>query len=148
MPFKRRSYSVVFFYLVSTSNVTTKSPDVTPNKRTYKLGFLLPFVEGRTCLTSHQKSAHLYAQAVIIALEHLKNDKSLTFNVTWVWNDTMCNESTAIRQQVWQLNDGVDVFIGPGRSCATTSRNAVAFNKPVMSYVSKKSNIRGIMANF
>ena len=100
------------------------------------MGFLVPFNNGETCQAHLRSYAGQYASAIIVAMEHIRNDTSLNFSLTWVWNDTKCNESKAIQQQFWQLNNGVDAFFGPSRSCATTSRNAVAFNKPVMSYVS------------
>ncbi|XP_028406590.1 atrial natriuretic peptide receptor 2-like [Dendronephthya gigantea] len=103
-------------------------------RRTYKMGFLIPFNDDKTCLSQPDKPASQYAPAILIAMDDIKNDTSLTFNLTWVWNDTMCNESLALRQQVWQLNNGVDVFVGPSTNCATFARNAVAFNLPVMSY--------------
>ena len=48
----------------------------------------------------------------------------------------MCQEFLAIKQQIWQLNNGVDVFVGPANGCEHTFWNAVAFDKPVMSFVS------------
>ena len=103
-------------------------------KRDYKLGFLLPFNNAK--VSARHLRGYAYAQAVLIAMEEIQNNTSWNFNLSWVWNDTMINESLALKQQVWQLNHGVDAFIGPALSCATSSRNAVAFNKPVISYVS------------
>ena len=56
------------------------------------------------------------------------------FSLTWVWNDTMCQESLAVEQQIWQLKNGFDVFVVTG--CEHTSWHAVTFDKPVMSLVS------------
>ncbi|CAB3978900.1 Hypothetical predicted protein, partial [Paramuricea clavata] len=122
---------VFFLYAPVLEGKSVSSSDV---RRTYKLGFMLPFNADTACDAHLRSYAGQYAPAILVAMEHIRNDTSLNFNLTWVWNDTMCNESKAIRQQVWQLNNGVDAFFGPGKSCATTSRNALAFNKPVISY--------------
>ena len=114
-----------FFPLISGSDV----------KRPYKLGFLIPFNEGKPCKEVTSYYAEQYAQAIPVAMEKV-NSLNYNFNLTWVWNDTMCQESLAIKQQIWQLNNGVDVFFGPVQGCAYTSKTAVAFNKPVMSFVS------------
>ena len=103
-------------------------------KTTYKLGFLVPFNKGNPCV---EQSARLYAQAIPVAMEKFKT-MNYNFNLTWVWNDTMCNdESLAIQQQIWQLHNGVDAFVGPAKNCKHTLKTAVAFNKPVMSFVSR-----------
>ena len=147
----------LLFSVVSASNINTtrnaSSSDAAVKdsrnvKSIYKLGFLLPFNRGKHCSKSLKAAATQYAPAVLIAINKVNNDSSLLFNLSWVWNDTMCDEWTAIRQQVWQINEGVDVFLGPAVRCASTSKNAVAFNKPVMSFVSKKtSSISQIFAS-
>ena len=105
------------------------------HRRDYKIGFLLPF-DKHACTGRLQPPASHYAQAILIAMEDIRNDSTLNVSLSWVWNDTKCDESLAIRAQAWQVSQGVDVFIGPGHSCTATSKYAVAFNQPVMSYVS------------
>ena len=104
-------------------------------KRTFKLGFLVPFNKGKPCKEVTSFHGEQYAQAIPVAMEKV-NSLNYSFNLTWVWNDTMCEESLAIEQQLWQLKNGVDVYVGPVRGCKHTSMNAVATNKPVMSFVS------------
>ena len=107
-------------------------------KRTYKLGVLVPFNKGWAHVDG--SSAQRYAQAIPVAMEKIKT-MNYNFNLTWVWNDTMCNDSLAIQQQIWQLHNGVDAFVGPARNCKHTLRTAVAFNKPVMSFVSREKKL-------
>ena len=105
-------------------------------KKNFTLGFLLPYHS--TLNFPGHYSAESYAQALLIALNDIRKDKTLLPNVNlkWVMNKTECNELKAIRQQFYMLKNKVDAFFGPGCHCVTAGRNAAAFNIPMMSYVS------------
>ena len=57
-------------------------------------------------------------------------------NVTFIWNDTDCEEGKTLQAVVYQLTQGVSAFIGPGCTCNTSARMAASFNKTMISYVS------------
>ena len=102
-------------------------------ERNHTIGLLLPFHEALV----GDYTAKAYAPAVPIALEQVKKDGLLPgVNLNYVFNKTECNELVALRQQIWQLNHGVDAFFGPGCYCLNAGRIAAAFNKTMMSYVS------------
>ena len=117
-------------------------------KRNFKLGILVPFNGGKACSNPGPFHGHMYSPAILVAVDEIERTSNWNFNLTWVWNDTKCDESLALKQQFWQLNNGVDAFIGPALSCATSSMNAVAFNKPVMSYVSKVQHLTHLLVDF
>ena len=90
-------------------------------RSTYKIGVLIPFHNGEYS-QSHavdRPQGLLYAPAIQVAMDDVKKDKTLNFNIDLVWNDTDCDEYLGIRLQIWQRNNGVDVFVGPVLSCET-----------------------------
>ena len=106
-------------------------------KSTYTLGFLLPYKFINIKDFPGIYRAEMYAQAILIALRDVRRKNLLTSaNLTYVMNRTSCEELQAIKGQFWQNNHGVDAFFGPGCHCVTVARNAAAFNKPLMSFVS------------
>lgn len=107
-------------------------------KREYKLGLLIPYSTVVPHFSSEFNKGENFAAAMTIAVERLNADPTLLvdYNVTFVWKDTKCNELIAVREQLNQINSGVQAFIGPGCNCHTAARNAAAFNKSMISFVS------------
>ena len=101
-----------------------------------KLGLLIPFKE--TALGTSYHRGEFYASAISIAVDDINRRPDLLpgQNVTFIWNNTRCEEFQTLQSIVWQLNEGVTAFICPGCSCNTSARMAASFNKTMISYVS------------
>ena len=103
----------------------------------FKLGLLIPFKHASK-LGNYFHRGEYYASAMSIAVEDINKRQDLLpgRNLSFIWNDTMCEELNTLRALVHQLNSGVGAFIGPGCSCKTAARSAAAFNTSMISYVS------------
>lgn len=103
----------------------------------FKLGLLIPFKHASE-LGNYFHRGEYYASAMSIAVDDINKRQDLLpgRNLSFIWNDTLCEELNTLRALVYQLNNGVGAFIGPGCSCITSARNAAAFNISMISYVS------------
>lgn len=102
-----------------------------------KLGLLIPFKSaGRIGNYFHR--GEFFASAMSIAVDDINRRPDLLpgINVTFIWNDTDCEELKTLQSVVYQMNQGVAAFIGPGCSCNTSARLAASFSKTMISYVS------------
>lgn len=108
-----------------------------PSSEEVKLGLLIPFKRTNRLGNSFHRGEY-YASAMSIAVDDLNRRSDLLpgQNVTFIWNDTDCEEEKTLRAIVYQLKQGVSAFIGPGCSCNTSARLAASFNKTMISYVS------------
>lgn len=100
-----------------------------------RLGFLYPLSNNNLWYI------HIpFASAFTIALDAVNESSSLlqSTELTFLWNDTKCEDTVALKAMTEQFGQGVDAFIGPGNSsyCATAGRLAAAWNIPMVSYVS------------
>lgn len=102
------------------------------------VGFLLPYNVSTNVFGASVLSANEYASALPLAVETVNNDSSLlpAHQITFVWNDTQCDEEISVKAMLYQLEKGVQVFIGPGCTCETQAKLAAAANVPMVSYVS------------
>lgn len=109
-----------------------------PTTEEVKLGLLIPFKSTARLGNSYLRG-EFYASAMSIAVDDINRRPDLLpgQNVSFIWNDTRCEEFTTLQQIVYQLNEGVTAFIGPGCSCNTSARMAASFNKTMISYVSR-----------
>lgn len=114
---------------------------VAEKKREYKLGLLIPFKTVIPRFSNDYNKGESFAAAMTIAVERLNAHPTLLpeHNITFVWKDTTCDELVAVRDQLNQINSGVQAFIGPGCNCQTAARNAAAFNMTMLSYVSMQT---------
>ena len=121
-----------------------------PSDGHVKLGLLIPFKRaGR--LGNYFHRGEYYASAISIAVDNVnaKPDLLPGQNISFIWNDTDCEEPKTLQSMVYQLNEGVTAFIGPGCSCNTSARMAASFNKTMISYVSnyvEENDIAGIIS--
>lgn len=122
---------IVFIFVVYSFAVAEK-------KREYKLGLLIPYTTVIPHLENDFNKGESFAAAMTIAVERINEDPTLLadYNLTFVWKNTKCDELIAVREQLNQINSGVQAFIGPGCNCETAARNAAAFNMTMISYVS------------
>ena len=106
--------------------------------REFTLGFLVPYNVCKRIGNSYH-CGKMYASAITVALDKINSDPHLLsgHNMTYIWSDTRCDQTTAVKQQLRQLREGVDAFIGPGCDCDTAAVVAEATDKPMISYVSK-----------
>ena len=110
-------------------------------KREYKLGLLIPYRKVTPYFQNDYNKGESFAAAMTIAVERINANPTLLadYNLTFVWKDTECNELIAVREQLNQINSGVQAFIGPGCYCQTAAKNAAAFNMTMISFVSMQS---------
>lgn len=103
----------------------------------FKLGLLIPF-KHVSKLGNYFHRGEYYATAITIAVDNINKRHDLLpgRNLSFIWNDTSCEELNTLRAVFYQLNNGVGAFIGPGCSCKTAARSAAAFNITMISYVS------------
>lgn len=102
------------------------------------VGFLLPYNLSANVSSASARLANEYASALPLAVETVNNDSSLlpAHQITFVWNDTQCDEEISVKAMLYQLENGVQAFIGPGCTCETQAKLAAAANVPMVSYVS------------
>lgn len=112
-------------------------------KRDYKLGLLIPYKTVLPHLANDFNKGESFAAAMTIAVEQINADPSLLadYNLTFVWKDTKCNELVAVREQLNQIDSGVQAFIGPGCNCHTAARNAAAFNMTMISFMCSSAEL-------
>ena len=108
-----------------------------PSTEEVKLGLLIPF-KNTNRLGNFFHRGEFFASAMSIAVDDINSRPDLLpgQNVTFIWNDTDCEEVNSLQSIVFQLSQGVSAFIGPGCSCNTSARMAASFNKTMISYVS------------
>ncbi|XP_031575271.1 atrial natriuretic peptide receptor 1-like isoform X2 [Actinia tenebrosa] len=126
-------YCVTAFILaltLSASIVTGKS------KKDVKIGLLIPFTYASR-LSNYFHRGKYYASAISIAVDEINRRPDLLpgRNISFIWNNTECDELKTLRALVYQLNAGVSGFIGPGCTCTTAARSAAAFNVSMISYM-------------
>ncbi|XP_020901343.1 atrial natriuretic peptide receptor 1 isoform X2 [Exaiptasia diaphana] len=111
------------------NNVSTSNNDI-------KIGLLIPFKYARS-LGNYYFRGQYYASAMSIAVDDINRRPDLLpgRNISFIWNDTECDELKTLRALAYQINHGVQAFIGPGCSCATAARSAAAFNLSMISYM-------------
>ena len=90
----------------------------------FKLGVLVPYTYD---LNKEYPAADAYASAVSVAVEKVNSDPTLLngAKLTFVWNNTACNQTKMVKQQHWQIKQGVVGFVGPschGRKAAKIAR--------------------------
>lgn len=111
-----------------------------PTADEVKLGLLIPFKRASR-IGNYFHRGEFFASAMSIAVDDINRRPDLLpgLNVTFIWNDTDCEEFKTLQSIVYQMNQGVTAFIGPGCSCNTSARVAASFNKTMISYVSISS---------
>ena len=101
----------------------------------YKLGVLVPYTYD---VNSEYETADYYASAVTLAVEKVNNDPTLLkgAKLSFVWNNTACNQTKMVEQQHWQIKQDVVGFIGPSCHGRKAARIAQKHDLAVVSYVS------------
>ena len=106
--------------------------------REFKLGLLIPYSKCQRVYTFPYYCGDNYASAISVAVDKINSDSSLLVghNLTFIWDDTSCEELIAVKKQIEQMRAGVDAFIGPACKCETAATNAAAYDLSMISYVS------------
>ena len=102
----------------------------------FTLGLLIPF-NSSEAPTSAEGS--FYAPAIVQAVDDINNNSNLLpgHRVSFIWNDTRCNEDQSLRALSYQIHEkNVSAIIGPGCTCQVQARLASALDIPMISYVS------------
>ena len=100
------------------------------------LGLLIPFDSSEAPTSAEGR---FYAPAIIQAVDDINNNSDLLpgDHVSFIWNDTKCNEDQSLRALSYQIHQrNVSAIIGPGCTCQVEARLASALNIPMISYVS------------
>ena len=102
----------------------------------FTLGLLIPFASS-TASTSAE--GRFYAPAIVQAVDDINNSSDLLpgHHVSFIWNDTACDEDQSLRALSYQIHERqVSAIIGPGCTCQVEARLASALDIPMISYVS------------
>lgn len=102
-----------------------------------KLGVLLPYTYDANW---DFPAADHYASAVSLAVEEVNKDPNLLpgAKLSFMWNNTACNQSKMVEQQHWQIKHGVVGFVGPSCHGRKAARIAKRRDLAVISFVSTK----------
>ena len=120
---------------------------VTINEKVILFALNLPFncfgYEGyRKMSGTDYNAGHNYAAAAAVAVRDINVNEPLLkgYTLKYYWNtsisDTCCIEKKAVKEQIIQMQQGVEGFVGYKCSCLTLAKNAAAFNMPLISDVS------------
>jgi hypothetical protein len=101
----------------------------------YKLGVLLPY---NYDMNREYPPAEDYASAITVAVEKVNSDPTLLKGATlsYVWNNTACNQTKMVEQQHWQIKQGVVGFVGPSCHGRKAAKIAEKHDLAVVSFVS------------
>jgi hypothetical protein len=123
---------VVFLFILASALLVQRVTSL----EEFKLGVLLPYTYDSNVM--EYPAADQYASAITLAMEKVNNDSTLLNDakLTFVWNNTACNQTKMVEQQHWQIKQGVVGFVGPschGRKAAKIARR---HDLAVVSFVS------------
>lgn len=106
----------------------------------YKLGLLIPYNNIEKLLSNTFFAGKNYAAAISLAVRDINRRTDLLPNdtVSFEWKNTNCDEFTTLRHQIHMIERNITAFIGPGCQCKMAAKNAAAFNKIMISYVSRE----------
>lgn len=102
----------------------------------FTLGLLIPYFPSTV---SSSEVGEKYAPAIIQAVDDINNSSDLLpgHHVSYIWNDTKCDEDQSLRALSYQIHERqVSAIIGPGCTCQVEARLASALDIPMISYVS------------
>lgn len=110
---------------------------ITPtSSEEFTLGLLIPY---SSSTVSSSEAGQKYAPAIIQAVDDINNSSDLLpgHHVSYIWNDTKCEEDQSLRALSYQIHERqVSAIIGPGCTCQVEARLASALDIPMISYVS------------
>lgn len=110
---------------------------VTPTSgEEFTLGLLIPYASSTASTSSEGK---FFAPAIVQAVDDINNSSDLLpgHHVSFIWNDTACDEDQSLRALSYQVHERqVSAIIGPGCTCQVEARLASALDIPMISYVS------------
>lgn len=107
------------------------------HSKDYKLGVLLPYSDNIVGnLESVIYSGTYYAAAITLAIDKVNNDPKLLpgSKLSFVWNNTQCNQTKMVEQQHWQIKQGVSAFIGPACHGRKATKIAAKHDLAVISF--------------
>jgi len=106
--------------------------------KNYRLGLLIPYSNVKKLFGNSYYAGNRYASAISLAVRDINNQTNLLPNdtISFEWRDTNCDEFTTLRHQLQMLEGNITAFIGPACQCKMAAKNAAAFNKTMISYVS------------
>ena len=105
----------------------------------FTLGLLIPYSLPFAEKITIEYLGEYFAPAIIQAVEDVNNRSDLLpgHHLSFIWNDTHCNETVSLKSMWYQVNERrVSAIIGPACSCRTEARLASALDIPMISYVS------------
>ena len=108
------------------------------NDKEVKIGVLLP-------MTGYWPIGKTSASAITIAVDRINEDQTLLpgYNMTFLWNDSMCLAAEGLNQAVEFRISGVDAIIGDGCDiiCEPAAILAASWNLPMVSWGCESSKL-------
>lgn len=108
------------------------------NVKEVKIGVLLP-------MTGYWPIGKTSASAITIAVDKINRDPTLLlgYNMSFVWNDSMCLAAEGLNQAVEFRISGVDAIIGDGCDiiCEPAAILAASWNLPMISWGCESSKL-------
>ena len=94
--------------------------------------------------STYAKYGQLISGAITMAVNEINNDVTVLPNhqLEFVIAETYGQEETSLLRTVELLFQNISVYVGPQETCIHEGRLAAAFNKPMISYVSRRSITR------
>lgn len=104
----------------------------------FTLGLLIPYSDPSGEEFSVEYQGKYFAPAIIQAVEDVNNRSDLLpgHHLSFIWNDTHCNETVALQSMWHQVNERrVSAIIGPACTCRTAARLASALDISMISFM-------------
>ena len=99
--------------------------------------------------STYAKYGQLISGAITMAVNEINNDVTVLPNhqLEFVIAETYGQEETSLLRTVELLFQNISVYVGPQETCIHEGRLAAAFNKPMISYVSRLTRARASIAH-
>lgn len=131
----------VCMYILLPSQTSAHSHDSNSggndNEHEVKIGVLLP-------MTGYWPIGKTSASAITIAVDRINRDPNLLpgYNMTFLWNDSMCLAAEGLNQAVEFKISGVDAIIGDGCDiiCEPAAILGASWNLPMVSWGSRQNS--------
>lgn len=129
-------FAAGFFWLFLSSAIGEYNTD--ENVKEVKIGVLVP-------MTGYWPIGKTSASAITIAVDKINRDPTLLlgYNMTFLWNDSMCLAAEGLNQAVEFRISGVDAIIGDGCDiiCEPAAILAASWNLPMISWGCESSKL-------
>lgn len=138
IPFLFVALGFLICLFVATSSAHGHGSHQSSNDKEVKIGVLLP-------MTGYWPIGKTSASAITIAVDRINEDQTLLpgYNMTFLWNDSMCLAAGGLNQAVEFRISGLDAIIGDGCDiiCEPAAILAASWNLPMVSWGCESSKL-------